>query len=89
MGGGVGSIPHNAFSKMEKVEDLVEELRTNKIYIRQKVKNGLTTYWMQGSNKAMHIREMRVVLKYHESKMIYGRYVFIFTFSNYVLDCIS
>jgi hypothetical protein len=36
--GGVGSIPHNAFSKMEKVENLVEELRTNKITYVKKLK---------------------------------------------------
>jgi hypothetical protein len=37
-GGGVGSIPHNVFLKMEKAEDLVEKLQMNKITYSKKLK---------------------------------------------------
>jgi hypothetical protein len=37
-GGGVGSIPHIIFSKVEKVEDLVEKLQMNKITYAKRLK---------------------------------------------------
>jgi hypothetical protein len=36
--GGVTSIPHNVFSKMEKVGDLVQKIRMNKITYAKKLK---------------------------------------------------
>jgi hypothetical protein len=73
---GVGFIPQNAWAHLEKDENLVEAIQTSKLaYVKPlKVAWG-TWHWTLESNKRNQAKEMDVISKYHNFKIIHGRYI--------------
>ncbi len=71
---GVGSVPRDAASRMEKDDDLQGMIRSTRcVYARE-----LKTTWDvkncdRESNKIRRTKQLADVLDFHESKMIHGR----------------
>jgi hypothetical protein len=62
--------------QFEKDENLVEAIRASKLtYVKlSKVAWG-TWHWTLKSNKRNQAKEMDAISKYHDSKIIHGRYI--------------
>jgi hypothetical protein len=91
---GVGFIPQNAWAHLEKDENLVETIRASKVAFAKPLKVAWGTQnWTLESNKCNQVKEMDVISKYHDSKIIHGRYIsiLIYIFKNIVciltLEC--
>jgi len=71
---GVGSVPQNATSRMEKDENLQEIIPSTcyvyagRLKMAWDVKN-----WDQESKKASRTKQLTDVLYFHESKMVHGK----------------
>ncbi len=71
---GVGSVPQDATSRMEKDEDLQGMIRfTHYVYARQLKTTWDVKYWDRESNKTSRTKQLADVLDFHESKMIHGK----------------
>jgi hypothetical protein len=75
---GLGFIPQSAWVHFEKDENLVEIMRASIVaYVKPlKVTWGVQN-WTLESNKRNRIKEMDAISKYHDSKIIHGRYISI------------
>jgi hypothetical protein len=73
---GVGSVPRDAASWMEKDEDLQGMIRsTHYVYARQLKTAWDVKNWDQKSNKTSRTKQLANVLDFHESRMIHGRII--------------
>jgi hypothetical protein len=71
---GVGSVPRDAASRMEKNEDLQGIIRSTRcVYARQLKTAWDVKYWDRESNKTSRTKQLANVLNFHESRMIHGR----------------
>ncbi len=71
---GVGSVPRNAASRMEKDEDLQGIIRSTRCAYAQQLKTAWDAkYWDRESNKTSRKKQLAAVLDFHESRMIHGR----------------
>ncbi len=71
---GVGSVPRDATSRMEKDEDLQRMIRSTRcVYARQLKTAWDVKYWDRESNKTSRTKQLANVLDFHESRMIHGR----------------
>jgi len=71
---GVGSLPRDATSRMEKDEDLQGMIRSTRcVYARQLKTTWDVKYWDRESNKTSQTKQLANVLDFHESRMIHGR----------------
>jgi hypothetical protein len=71
---GVGSVPRDATSRMEKDEDLQGIIRSTRCaYARQLKTAWDAKYWDRNSNKTSRKKQLATVLDFHESRMIHGR----------------
>jgi hypothetical protein len=73
---GVGFIPQSAWVHLEKDENLVEAIRTNRLaYVKPlKVAWG-AWHWTLESNKRNQAKEMDAIFKYHDFKIIHVSYI--------------
>jgi hypothetical protein len=70
---GVGSVPQDAASRMEKDEDLQGMIRSTRCVYAQQLKTTWDVKYYQESNKTSRTKQLANVLDFHESKMIHGR----------------
>jgi hypothetical protein len=71
---GVGSVPRDATSRMEKDEDLQGMIRSTRCVYAQQLKTAWDVkYWDRESNKTSRTKQFTDVLDFHESRMIHGR----------------
>ncbi len=71
---GVGSVPRNAASQMEKDEDLQGMIRSTRcVYARQLKTAWDVNNWDRESSKTSQTKQLADVLDFHESRMIHGR----------------
>jgi hypothetical protein len=71
---GMGSVPQNATSRMEKDEDLQEIIwSTHCVYARWLKMAWDVKNWDQKSSKICGREQLTNVLYFHESKMVHGR----------------
>ncbi len=71
---GVGSVPRDAASRMEKDEDLQGMIRSTRcVYARQLKTTWDVKNWDRESNKTSWTKQLADVLDFHESRMIHGR----------------
>ncbi len=71
---GVGSVPRDAASRMEKDEDLQGMIRSTRcVYARQLKTAWDVKNWDRESSKTRQTKQLANVLDFHESKMIHGR----------------
>jgi len=84
---GVGFIPQSAWEHLEKDKNLVETIRASKITYAKTLKVAWGVWnWTLESNKRNRVKEMDAISKYHDSKIIHGRYIsiLIYIFKNIV-----
>jgi hypothetical protein len=83
---GLGFIPQSARARLEKVENLVEIIWASRIAYAKPLKVAWRVRnWTLESNKCNQAKEMDAIFKYHDSKIIHGRYISIlFIFVNIV-----
>jgi hypothetical protein len=73
---GVGFIPQSAWAHLEKDENLVEAIRANRLAYVKPLKVALGAWhWTLESNKRNLAKEINVISKYHDSKIIHGWYI--------------
>jgi len=71
---GVGSVPRDATSRMEKDEDLQGMIRSTRcVYARQLKTTWDVKIWDQESSKTSRTKHLADVLDFHESRMIHGK----------------
>ncbi len=71
---GVGSVPRDAASRMEKDEDLQGMIRSTRcVYARQLKTEWDVKNWDRESSKTSRTKQLVDVLDFHESRMIHGR----------------
>ncbi len=71
---GVGSVPQDAASRMEKDENLQGIIRSTRCaYARQLKTAWDAKYWDRESNKTSRRKQLAAVLDFHEFRMIHGR----------------
>ncbi len=71
---GMGNVPHDATSWMEKDEDLQGMIRSIRcVYARQLKTAWDVKIWDRESNKTSRTKQLADVLDFHESRMIHGR----------------
>ncbi len=71
---GVGSVPRDAASRMEKDEDLQGIIRSTRCAHARQLKTAWDgKYWDRKSNKTSRTKQLADVLDFHESRMIHGR----------------
>jgi hypothetical protein len=71
---GVGSVPQDATSRMEKDEDLQGMIQsTHCVYARQLKMAWDVKYWDRESSKTSRTKQLADVLDFHESRMTHGR----------------
>ncbi len=71
---GVGSVPRDATSRMEKDEDLQGMIRSTRcVYARQLKTAWDVKIWDRESSKTSRTKQLADVLDFHESRMIHGR----------------
>ncbi len=71
---GVGSVPRDATSRMEKDEDLEGVIRSTRCVYAQQLKTAWDVKnWDRESSKTSWTKQLADVLDFHESKMIHGR----------------
>ncbi len=71
---GVGSVPRDVASRMEKDEDLQGMIRSTRcVYARQLKTTWDVKNWDQESSKTSRTKQLADVLDFHESIMIHGR----------------
>jgi len=72
---GVGSVPRNATSRMDKDEDLQGMIRSTRcVYARQLKTAWDVKSWDREFSKTSRTKQLADVLDFHESRMIHGRY---------------
>jgi hypothetical protein len=88
---GVGFIPQSAWVHLEKDKNLVEIIWASKVAYAKplKVTWGVRNSTLE-SNKCNRAKEMDAISKYHDSKIIHGRYISILIYfslkeKNYIL----
>jgi hypothetical protein len=73
-GWGVGSVPRDATSRMEKDEDLQGMIRSTRcVYAQQLKKAWDVKIWDREFSKISQTKQLADVLDFHESRMIHGR----------------
>jgi SUMO ligase MMS21 Smc5/6 complex component len=78
---GPGFIPQSAWLCLEKDENLVEGIQTNKVAYANPLKvTWSACNWTLKSNKCNRAKEMDAISKYHDSEIINGWYISIFYF---------
>jgi hypothetical protein len=71
---GVGRMPQDAKSRMEKDDDLQGMIRSTRcVYARQLKTTWDVKYWDRKSSKTSWTKQLADVLDFHESRMIHGR----------------
>jgi len=71
---GVGNVPRDAASRMEKDENLQRIIRSTRYaYARQLKTTWDVKYWDRESNKTSWTKQLADVLDFHEFRMIHGR----------------
>jgi len=71
---GVGSVPQDETSRMEKDEDLQGMIpSTYCVYARQLKTAWDVKYWDRESNETSRTKQLADVLDFHESRMIHGK----------------
>jgi hypothetical protein len=71
---GVGSVPRDVASRMEKDEDLQRMIRSTRcVYARQLKMAWDVKNWDRESSKTNQTKQLANVLDFHESRMIHGR----------------
>jgi hypothetical protein len=71
---GVGSVPRDVTSRIEKDEDLEGMIRSTRCVYAQQLKTAWDVkYWDRESNKTSRTKQLADVLDFHESRMIHGR----------------
>jgi hypothetical protein len=71
---GVGSVPQNATSRMEKDENLQEIIQSTCYVYAQRLKMAWDVKnWDQKSKKASWTKQLTNVLYFHESRMVHGK----------------
>jgi L-rhamnose isomerase len=71
---GMGSMPQDATSLMEKDEDLQEMIRSTRcVYAQQLRMTWDVKNWDRESSKASRTKLWIDILNFHESRMIHGR----------------
>jgi hypothetical protein len=71
---GMGSVPQDATSRMEKDENLQRMIQSTRyVYARQLKTAWDVKYWDRESNKINRTKQLADVLDFHESRMIHGR----------------
>ncbi len=71
---GVGSVPRDATSRMEKDEDLQRMIRSTRcVYARQLKTTWDVKIWDQEFSKTSRTKHLVDVLDFHESRMIHGK----------------
>ncbi len=71
---GVGSVPRDTASRMEKDEDLQGMIRsTCCVYARQLKTTWDVKNWDREPSKTSRTKQLANVLDFHESRMIHGR----------------
>jgi hypothetical protein len=76
---GVGFIPQSAWARLEKDENLIETIQASRVAYAKPLKLAWgTRNWTLESNKRNRVKEMDVISKYHDSKIIHGKYISIF-----------
>jgi hypothetical protein len=91
---GVGFLPQTTWARLEKDENLVETIGASRVACAKplKVACGVRN-WTLESNKRNQVKEMDAISKYHDSKIIHGRYIsiLIYIFKNIIciltLEC--
>ncbi len=78
---GVGFIPQSAWARLEKDKNLVDTIRASRVAYAKPLKlaRGVRN-WTLESNKRNRVKEMDAISKYHDSKIIHGRYISILFF---------
>jgi hypothetical protein len=70
---GMECIPHSAFSQIEKDDDLIEMIRVSKFGYAKPFRLAWNAYNKNSkSTKGKKEKEMQVMCKYYELKMIHG-----------------
>jgi len=73
---GVGFIPYNKFSQIEKYNDFTKIIWVNKVGYPKPMNFTWDAYnWNFESTRGHWEKDMQIVCKYHESKMIHDRQV--------------
>jgi hypothetical protein len=71
---GVGNVPRDVTSQMEKDEDLQGMIRSTRcVYARQLKTAWDVKIWDRESSKTSRTKQLADVLDFHESRMIHGR----------------
>jgi hypothetical protein len=71
---GVGSVPRDVASRMEKDDDLQGMIRSTRcVYARELKTTWDVKNWDRESNKTRRTKQLADVLDFHESRMIHGR----------------
>jgi len=71
---GVGSVPRDATTWMEKDEDLQGMIRSTRyVYARQLKMAWDVKYWDREFSKTSWTKQLADLLDFHESRMIHGR----------------
>jgi hypothetical protein len=71
---GVGSVPRDATSQMEKDEHLQGMIRSTHCVYAQQLKTAWDVkIWDRESSKTSRTKQLAYVLDFHESRMIHGR----------------
>jgi hypothetical protein len=86
---GVGFIPQSAWPCLEKDENIVETIWASRVAYAKPLKFawGARNLRLE-SNKRNRVKEMDAISKYHDSKIIHGRYISIFFFNFKNIVCI-
>jgi hypothetical protein len=84
----VGFIPQSAWARLEKDKNLVETIWTSIITYAKPLKIAWgVRNWTLEFNKCNRVKEMDVISKYHDSKIIHGWYISIFIYI-YLKHCL-
>ncbi len=75
---GVGFVPQSAWAHLEKDKNLVEIIRASRITYAKPLKVAWGAQnWTLESNKRNWAKQIVVISKYHNSKILHGRYISI------------
>jgi len=78
---GVGFIPQSAWAHLEKDDNHVETIWASRVVYAKPLKLAWGAWnWTLESNKRNQVKEMDAISKYHDSKIIHGRYISILFF---------
>jgi len=71
---GVGNVPRNVTSQMEKDEDLQEMIRSTRLVYARRLKMAMDVKnWDRKSSQANRTKQLINVMDFHEFRMIHGK----------------